>query len=31
MPFAVTIQEKPAISRKKMLAEFAPDYKRMAE
>lgn len=38
MPFAVTIQEEPTISREKMLAdadqllaEFAPDYKRMAE
>ena len=38
MPFAVTIQEEPRISREKMLAdadqlltEFAPDYKRMAE
>ncbi len=38
MPFAVTIQEKPTISQEKMLAdadqllaEFAPDYKRMAE
>lgn len=38
MPFAVTIQEEPTISREKMLAdtdqllaEFASDYKRMAE
>lgn len=38
MPFAVTIQEEPTISREKTLAdadqlltEFAPDYKRMAE
>lgn len=38
MPFAVTIQGEPTISREKMLAdadqllaEFAPDYKRMAE
>lgn len=38
MPFAVTIQEDPTISREKMLAdtdqllaEFASDYKRMAE
>lgn len=39
MPFAVTIADEPAkISREKMLAdadqmlaEFAPDYKRMAE
>lgn len=36
MPFAVTIQEEPSISREKMLAdtdrllaEFASDYKRM--
>lgn len=38
MPFAVTIQDEPTISREKMLAdtdqllaEFASDYKRMAE
>ena len=38
MPCAVTIQEEPRISQEKMLAdadhllaEFAPDYKRMAE
>lgn len=38
MPFAVTIQEEPSISREKMLAdtdrllaEFSSDYKRMAE
>lgn len=36
MPFAVTIQEEPTISREKiladtnqLLAEFASDYKRM--